>query len=221
MTVKDENDAHLKTGRVNQKLRTRDALVATAAALVGRGASFTVAEVADLARIGRTTAYRYFPTQEMLLAHATLWKLAHIESEDFKKILEHKTSPTERLRAVVSGSDESTTAYDREYRTMLRLSLDPDPASQARFPKRGAVRRERLASAVQGAAATLGPERFDRLVAALCLFVGIEAAVVLQDICLLTSEEARAVKLWASGVLLRGAIDEAKRTGRGAAPDSQ
>jgi AcrR family transcriptional regulator len=211
MTVKDGNDAHLKTGRVNQKLRTRDALVAAAASLVGRGASFTVAEVADLARIGRTTAYRYFPTQEMLLAHATLWKLAHIENEEFKKTLENKHLPAERLRAVVSGSDESTTSYDREYRTMLRLSLDPDPASQARFPKRGAVRRERLASAIAGLTTELGQERFDRLVAALCLFLGIESAVVLRDICMLSPSEARAVKLWASSLLLNGALDEARR----------
>jgi AcrR family transcriptional regulator len=54
----------LKTGRINQKARTRDALIAAAHQLRARGAIPTVEE----ASIGRTTAYRYFPNSRALLA---------------------------------------------------------------------------------------------------------------------------------------------------------
>ena len=59
-------------GRINQKRRTRAAIVAAAAELVRQGKSPTVAEVADAALVSRATAYRYFPSQEYLLAEAAL-----------------------------------------------------------------------------------------------------------------------------------------------------
>jgi len=211
MTVNNSTEAHLRTGRVNQKRRTRDTLVATAADLVGRGISFSVADVADLAKVGRTTAYRYFPTHEMLLAHATLWKVAHIESEEFKKVLRDEAEPAQRLTSVLTESDRSTTKYNREYRAMLRLSLDPESVLDSRVPRRGQIRQERIASALEPLAKQLGRKKLDRLTAALCLFAGIESSVVLQDICMLSADEAKRVKLWASSLLLQGAIGEAKQ----------
>jgi AcrR family transcriptional regulator len=60
-------EAWQQAGRVNQKRRTRAAIVAAAVELVEQGQSPTVAEVADAALVSRATAYRYFPTQEYLL----------------------------------------------------------------------------------------------------------------------------------------------------------
>src|SRR5262249_15322283 len=56
-----------ETGRVNQKRRTRAALVEAAKQLVGEGVTPTVAQAAEAALVSRTTAYRYFPTQDSLL----------------------------------------------------------------------------------------------------------------------------------------------------------
>src|SRR5688572_25259032 len=57
-------------GRVRQKRRTRDALVAAARDLVAEGDTPTVESAAERAGVSRTTAYRYFPTQADLLATA-------------------------------------------------------------------------------------------------------------------------------------------------------
>src|SRR5258707_13255843 len=57
-------------GRIGQKRRTRDALVAAARQLVAVGATPTVEAAAEAASISRTTAYRYFPSQRALLAAA-------------------------------------------------------------------------------------------------------------------------------------------------------
>src|SRR4030081_369915 len=57
-------------GRIDQKRRTRDALIAAARELVANGDSPTVEGAAEAASISRTTAYRYFPNQRALLSAA-------------------------------------------------------------------------------------------------------------------------------------------------------
>src|SRR5438046_895884 len=59
--------------RKSQKNRTRAALVSAATDLVQAGKQPTVSEAAQAADISRATAYRYFPTQEMLLAEVALF----------------------------------------------------------------------------------------------------------------------------------------------------
>ncbi len=99
--------SNLAGGRTNQKLRTHVALVESAAQFVREGKSFTVAEVADRAKVGRTTAYRYFPTVETLIAHASLHATTEVEKNSIGAALESKASAEERLRAVIEASDES------------------------------------------------------------------------------------------------------------------
>ena len=55
-------------GRINQKRRTRVALKEAAAEFVRLGVTPTVAQVAEAALVSKSTAYRYFPSQEALLA---------------------------------------------------------------------------------------------------------------------------------------------------------
>jgi AcrR family transcriptional regulator len=205
MTVKNSSRVALDSGRVNQKLRTRDHLVAVAAELIREGHNFSVGDVADLARVGRTTAYRYFPTQDQLLAHAAVWKLARLEHFDYAQIFDGKTSPFERVDAVVGASDKSTRDYEKEYRTMLRVSL----GGTELLPQRTAFRREILAKALCGTEATLGRERLERVISAICMVIGIEALVVTRDVCLLSPERSRQIKRWAADALLRKALAEA------------
>ena len=58
--------------RVNQKRRTRAALVQAARELLEQGRTPTIADVADEALVSRATAYRYFPSQEHLLLDVVL-----------------------------------------------------------------------------------------------------------------------------------------------------
>ena len=123
----------LATGRVNQKLRTRDTLVTVAAELLRRGKQFSVADVADRARVGRTTAYRYFPTLELLMAHAALWKIARLEQNEFDHVFD-RPAARERVDALVVASDRSTRLHEKEYRAMLRMSLEHAPRSEQLLP---------------------------------------------------------------------------------------
>src|SRR3954466_13689538 len=58
------------SGRVNQKTRTRTAIVRAAAELSSTGREVTMPEVAKAALVSEATAYRYFPDLASLLREA-------------------------------------------------------------------------------------------------------------------------------------------------------
>src|SRR5262245_41236219 len=65
-------------GRMNQKERTRRAIVAAAAGLVSAGKLPTIPEAAEEALVSTATAYRYFPDQLSLLRAALAEGIAGI-----------------------------------------------------------------------------------------------------------------------------------------------
>lgn len=194
----------LTSGRTNQKARTRQALVEAAVAFVRAGREFSVAEVADAARVGRTTAYCYFPTREALFAQAVLTLVASDDYPDFYALFRDSDDLAARLDAVVGSSDASVNRHEEQYRAMLRLQLEADQFDA--LPRRPAYRRRWLTDALAPLQDALDPAVFDRLIAALSLCVGIEAQIALRDVCGLTPEAAREVKLWAARALLASAL---------------
>ncbi len=77
-------------GRVNQKLRTRNAIVQAAAELSSTGREVTMPEIAKVALVSEATAYRYFPDLASLLSEA---------------IADHLPSPAEALEPVADSDD--------------------------------------------------------------------------------------------------------------------
>lgn len=211
--------SNLSGGRSNQKLRTHLALVEAAAQLVREGKAFTVAEAADCARVGRTTAYRYFPNVDTLVAHASLYAITEVEKQSIGVALESTTSSHGRLRAVIEASDHSISEHEYLYRTMLKLSLNGENAEEGVLPRRSGLRKEILDAAIGELRKQLGEKHYQRLTAALSLFLGIEATVVLRDVCMLPADKAREVKVWGAALILEGALREAARDARSKEPD--
>jgi AcrR family transcriptional regulator len=201
-------NAYLDVGRVNQKLRTRDALVSVAADFVRKGMSVSVTEVADAARVSRTTAYRYFPTSEMLLAQATTVIASSIDSKHLVDIAHGPGTPQDKLDGIIAGSDAMTAAHESAFRSLLRFSVEAGNKEKG-LPQRPTFRRAWLEGALADLKKDLGPAQFNRLTAVLSLFCGIESFVVLRDICGMKPEEAREVKRWAAQQLLAAALKEA------------
>jgi AcrR family transcriptional regulator len=210
----DRFSAYLDLGRKNQKLRTRDALVSVAADLIRKGQPISVTDVADAARVSRTTAYRYFPTTEMLAAQATLAAADVAESRELDRIAAGPGTPAEKLDAIIAGSHAMTTAHQTALRSLLRFTVEAGAKDDV--PHRPSFRRTWIEGVLAPLRKELGPKRFARLTGALCLLCGIEAIVVLSDICRMPPDEAREAKRWAGQRLLQAAIDEAAQ-GRGTA----
>jgi AcrR family transcriptional regulator len=189
--------AYEATGRINQKQRTRDALVSAARDLVAQGLAPTVEQAATSAGISRTTAYRYFTTQRALLA------AAHPETAATSLLpADVSDDPRERLDAVVTSFIGSTLANESQQRTMLRLSLEATPEERAELP----LRQGRAIGWIEEALAPLRgrvPDKdIQRLVLAVRAATGIESLVWLTDVAGLSRDKAVESMKWSARALL-------------------
>lgn len=130
-----ENRAETNGGRVRQKQRTRMQLLQAARDLRAAGRVPSVADVADATGISRTTAYRYFPTQEMLLAEATADPLIDAVAESIA-LVRHETDVIKRVDAVFASLAPLLLRHEAELRTLLKISLENslDAAHKRRMP---------------------------------------------------------------------------------------
>ncbi|MGH3264037.1 MAG: TetR/AcrR family transcriptional regulator [Trebonia sp.] len=177
-----------REGRVLQKARTRDALVAATRRLLRDGVTPSVEQAADAARVSRTTAYRYFSSQRELLATT----FPHLEGGTLLG-----DSPPADVRARVAlfaqKMTESILANEAEMRAMLRLSLEPRVERVPRVERlprverrevalRGGRRQVWVADALAPLRSSLPAPRFERLVLAIAATAGIESFVWLVDV---------------------------------------
>src|ERR1700678_2002824 len=85
------------TGRVNQKTRTRMAILRAASELMFTGSDVTMPEIAGAALVSEATAYRYFPDLATLLQAAMAEHLP--EPADALASVAGSTDPAERVAA--------------------------------------------------------------------------------------------------------------------------
>lgn len=190
-------------GRTGQKRRTRDALVAAAKDQVSRGLSPTVEEAAAAAAISRTTAYRYFPNQRSLLA------AAHPETEKTSLLSgSGADDPAARLDDVMKTFTELIVDTEAQQRTMLRLSLEADPAERAVLPLRQGRAIGWIAEALEPLADGLSEAELRRLVLAIRSATGIEALVWLTDVAGLSRDDAVELMRWSAQSLLHAAVTD-------------
>jgi AcrR family transcriptional regulator len=197
--------------RSAQKRRTRRAILAAAVELMRRGETPTARRVAELAEVSRRTVYLYFPTQEQLLTEAAM-EGVRAEVERALELAE-TDDVWSRLDTLVDASLQSCLDSEVQLRTMIRLAVEQrlaeargGPPREA--PLRGGRRVEWIETALAPVRERLGEARFERLVSALALVVGIEALLVLRDIRGLDRAEMVAVSRWAARALLRASLEE-------------
>jgi AcrR family transcriptional regulator len=200
--------------RVNQKRRTRTALVQAAQRLLEEGRTPTVADVADEALVSRATAYRYFPSQEHLLLEVVLERSID-EIDRAVTAAAGSDDPLARIEGLVSAVQEEIAANESGFRSLLRLSIAQSRSEQATVARiRGQRRLDWIEQALQPIAADLDEDSRRRLAGALALCVGAEAFFVLSDLCGLSRAESDETLRWAAAALLASAANEAPPRGR-------
>lgn len=192
-----------QTGRVNQKSRTRQALVSAVRGLLAEGITPTMEGAASAAAISRTTAYRYFPDLRALLAAA----YPHI---DAKSLLGPQASddPVERLAMVAENQTRRILEYEQEMRAVLRLSLEKPNGDPARLPMNRGLRIGWIRDALSPLDGRLPKADLDRLVLGIGATLGIEAFVWLTDIAGVDPHEAAAIMHRNAAALLRSALGD-------------
>jgi AcrR family transcriptional regulator len=197
--------------RSAQKRRTRRAILAAAAALMQQNEAPTADRVAEVAEVSRRTVYLYFPSQEQLLTEAALEGVR----TEIEQALELASTDDiwSRLDVLVDATLQACLKREVQLRTMIRLSVERrlaeaqgGPSQQA--PLRGGRRVEWIETALAPIREQLGEVRFERLVSALTVCVGIDALLVLRDIRGLDVPEILQVSRWTAHALLRASLEE-------------
>lgn len=189
------------SGRTQQKLRTRNELIAAARTLIAQGdAAPTVEQAAAAAAISRTTAYRYFPSQKALLA------AAHPEIETTSLLpADVGDDPEVRITAAVRAFLQLVIDTEQQQRTMLRLSLEPGGV-----PRELPLRKGRAIVWFEDALSPLIPQLttdgVHQLAIAIRSAVGIETLVWLTDVAGLSRDRAVEQMAWSAQALLHHAL---------------
>lgn len=194
-------------GRVNQKQRTRQALIDAALALQERGQMPSFVEVAEEARVSRATAYRYFTSIEALLSEAAT---------------ERALQPTV---PVCQPGDDPVEAAGIAAREFARILLEDevglhvmersfmavwlDNAAEAR-PARPGRRMKFITPIVEALAGELPPAARRRLAQSLAMVMGTEALLALRDVAGASVAEAVEAGAWAAQALVKQARAEAE-----------
>ena len=210
--------------RANQRARTRRDLVAAALELLVAGRTPTVTEVADAADVSRRTAYRYFPSAEQLLTEALLeGTRADVEREI------DAGSPDEdvasRLDRLVHALHDLTLKNEPLLRQMIRFTIDRDEIEPG-VPSRPSRRLDYVEQALATLRDQLPRGEYERLVHAMAVVIGIEARIVLRDICGLEEAQILETERWAAHALLGAALGNGTaprraRAAKNAAPEWQ
>src|SRR5665213_2273717 len=121
-----ESKFHVKSptmGRQAQKDRTRRDLLTSARLLIDGGGVPTVSDAADHAQVSRTTAYRYFSSQDALLAQAGIEPLI----AQLEKAIEATLTiadPVVRVDAAFARVVPLLLVREAQLRMMLKIALD-------------------------------------------------------------------------------------------------
>ncbi len=191
------------TGRRLQKARTRNSLIEAVRELLAQGVTPTVEEAAAAASISRTTAYRYFPNQRSLLV------AAHPEIEAPSLLGDGPEDAEKRFEMAVEALTRLVLDTEPEQRTMLRLSLEPDPGDREQLLLRQGRAIRWLEDALLPLRDRLPETALRRLVLATRSSCGIEALVWLTDIAGLSREEAVEVMRWSARALFEASTSDA------------
>jgi AcrR family transcriptional regulator len=196
-----------RTGRPNQRTRTRKDLLQAAARLVRLGRTPTLEEVAEEALVSRATAYRYFPSIEALLVEAAVDVAVPEPEELFRD--EVSRDPVVRLQRVETALYDAILANEPLLRTMLAHTIQQDVQADdlGKPPRRQNRRTPLIEAALEPARDQFKPGALKVLTRALALIMGTEATIVVKDVLQLDDADARKVKRWA----IRALVEAAKK----------
>lgn len=217
MVLSYQDETRTSAGRINQKARTRAALLRAATDLVREGRPPSMPEAAERALISVATAYRYFPTADDLWFEAAQSAIAYepMQAKAAAAIEVAGDDPTARLEALLRSAGFRMLDQQVPFRRMAKASLEqwlnraesPGPESES-APVRDAHRNAQIALVVEPLRGSVPAADLDRLEHALGVIVGTDAMLALTDGVGLDVARAKEAMLDAGRWLLAGALAE-------------
>jgi AcrR family transcriptional regulator len=179
MTATTSATARTTTGRVNQKLRTRAAIVQAAVELGRTGRELSMPELAKAALVSEATAYRYFPDLADLLREAIVGQLPG--PEEAPAPVADSLDPVERIAAAVEFLLRHILARQGLVRAMTAAAVTRPGEAAGRPGLRFGLIDHALAPLADDPAAA-DPAALVRLKQDLAVVVSAEALFTLTDL---------------------------------------
>jgi AcrR family transcriptional regulator len=194
-----------KNGRLAQKQRTRSELLRAAHSLRAEGRVPTVNEVADAAGISRTTAYRYFPTQEVLLAEASAEPLIELVRQAIASSA-GETDVVKRVDAVFAAVLPVMFQREPELRTLLKIALERslEEVHERHIPLLSAGWIRAWDPVLEPLRKRVSPKAYARMVRSLGALLSVESLNVLLDACDLDERPATRALRSAARAMVQG-----------------
>jgi AcrR family transcriptional regulator len=195
--------ADVPAGRVNQKQRTRAAIVAAARDLITCSTEVTMPAVARSALVSEATAYRYFPDLVSLLREAVdgTWP----SPAEALASVEHSTDPVERIAVGTERLLRHVQAYQGAVRAMIAATVIRPGAAVSRPGHRFGIIEHALAP-LESSLGRHSPEAFRLLKQELGIVVSAEALFTLTDLYELSPDEAIASAVRAARTITAAAV---------------
>ncbi len=200
---------------MNQKARTRSALLNAAAELVREGRSPSMPDAAGRALVSVATAYRYFPSAEELW-----WEASNVAFGDettlaraAQRVEAAGSDPQARLEALIRSVGFQMLDDQVPFRRIAKSALEQwfrqvDSPPAQRVPIRQGRRNDQIRRVVSSLDGQLDRKDVDRIAHALGLVIGTEAMIALTDAVGLDVPAAKRTLLDAARWLLAGALAE-------------
>jgi AcrR family transcriptional regulator len=193
-------------GRVNQKRRTRTAIIAACQQLITAGADITMPAVARAALVSEPTAYRYFPDLASLLEEA----LAGIDP-DPAATLAAGADPTDPVERVVYAAELlARLVIERQgaIRALISVSITRGIARHVRPGYRFALIDQALAP-LTGRKPGIEAATLEQLRRDLAVVISAEAVLTLTDLYGLDSDAAVASIAHTARLITRATLSRA------------
>jgi AcrR family transcriptional regulator len=193
------------TGRVNQKKRTRMAIIGACREIIRSGAPVAMPDVAKAALVSEATAYRYFPDLAALLNEALpgLW----LSPAEALGPVAGSADPVERIAVACEFLLRGVLAYSGAVRAMIAATITRPELAATRPGIRFGLIDEALAPR-SGPLVAMDPAQLARLRKDLVAVVSAEALFVLTDLAGLAPEEAIASLVRTATTLTQCAVTQ-------------
>lgn len=191
---------YIDTGRKQQKLKTRNKILASAKKLLKKGGDFTLEQVAEDANISRATVYRYFSSVDLLSLEAGLdWQTKSPEA-----ILNPLNGMD--IKSIFTGIQDYFNKLTYNNEKAFRKYLSHAITSTTDEGKRGARRVKTLELALENHPINLSEADQKKLITIVTTLMGVEAMIITKDVCGLNNIESQETLNWGLEKLLKGIL---------------
>lgn len=187
---------YVETGRINQKLETREQILISAQYFMSKGLSFTLEDVAKKAGISRATIYRYYSNKDVLANEAGL-DLNTEAPETIYQSLEQRPLK-EQIHGVQDYFNQLALDHEKAFRNYLSTNI----TSETQEKKRGARRKRTMELVLDNN--KVSKEDQERLSNIMTVLMGIEPMIVAKDVLALDDKESKELLSWSTDLLLKG-----------------